>query len=163
MLPLKQGSLDRLENKYRAMEKAEKKLIGILKNMLGVVFLLLMAVFIALIIIVCIAIPDIPKISGTNPNLESPTVLYDLSVISHYYDADFLTYAGQVKGYSLWKLSRIGITLSDDMKDYHLRYEMFKDSVNDFIVNSDTTMLHMKMSPTEFKAALNVLTKESRQ
>ena len=147
-----------------AMEKVDiKRIQKLLENMLGCVFLLFKAVLIALIIIVYIAIPDIPKISGTDPNLESPTVLYDLSEISRYYNADFLTYAGQGKGYFLWKLSRIGITLSDDMKDYHLRYEMFKDSVNDFIVDSDTTMLHMKMSPTEFKAALDILTKDSRQ
>ena len=68
-------------------------------------------------------------------------MLYDLSEISRFYNADFLTYTGQVKGYLLWKLDRIGVTLSDDMKNYHLRYEMFKDSVNGFIIDQRQSFL----------------------
>lgn len=114
------------------------------------------------IIIVCIATPDIPKIPGTNPDLESPTVQYDLLRIESYYNEDFLTYAGQVKGWLLRKLDLAGVTLSDEMKDYYLRYQKFNDCVDAFIVDSDTTMLNMSLSPTEFKTTLELLTEKNK-
>lgn len=147
--------LDKLVKQSRPME-----FIRGLGELLEIIFGLAVIAVIIAIVTIWIILPDVPEIAGTNPDLESSTVSSCLYNINRNYKRDFLTVQGQIKGYYLLQRSKWGSDLSDEDVAYHLQYEEFKATVDSFVIKSDTTMLTMKMSPTEFKAALGVLTKD---
>lgn len=138
------------------------------KNHIGMLFKVAFCIAVILVMIAFltfwITLPDVPGITGANPDLKNSEVNFCLSGISRNFDKDFFTFRGRIKGYYLSKRADWGSGISEEDLDYHLRYEEFKSYVNSFIIASDTTMLNMRMSPEDFKTALDRITKgnESR-
>jgi hypothetical protein len=137
--------------------KRRASLSRAIKGFLNVLTAGLVVSIIGLVIVVLKARPEIPKIPGTNPDTTSELVLYELVRLDSLYEKEFLTYQGQVKAWVLSKWDYMGFGLSDDSADYVLRFGDFNVTVDNFIVYSDTTFLHMRMSPTEFRATLDAL------
>ena len=118
------------------------------------VFGILAAVLLAIVLLVYIASPKTPEVSGI-PDYDAG--VYCLREIARKYDPLFFTYKGWVKTWYGYHADKWGIDLNTSLLSYYKRYVQLQLDVDCYVQAANDPSLNMTLSPTEFKAVYNVI------
>ena len=112
------------------------------------------AALVAVVLLVYIAKPEVPDVSGI-PDYDA--VAGCLREIPRQYDPEFFTFKGWVKAWYAYQASKWGTEMSPRLLSYYKRYIQLQLDVDFYVRSANDTGLNLTLSPTEFKAVYNVI------
>ena len=112
------------------------------------------AALFAVVLLVYIAKPEVPEVSGI-PDYDAGAGC--LREIPRQYDPEFFTFKGWVKARYAYHAEKWGIEMNPRLLSYYKRYIQLQLDVDCYVRSANDTGLNLTLSPTEFKAVYNVI------
>ena len=121
-----------------------------MKPLFGTLFVVLLAI----ILLINIAKPNVPAVSGI-PNYN--VGIGCLGEVSRKYNPDYFTYKGWIMSWYARQASKWGIKMSPSLLNFYKKYIDLQFDVNCYVSLSNDPDFNMTLSPTEFEAIYNVI------